>query len=147
MTSRIVEDEQQRDMLVKFIAKHPLPFTAEITPGKHRTSRQNRLQRQWMLDIATQRPDHTAEEWRGICKLEHGVPILRAENEAFAAIYDEVIRPLPYEAKVKVMMIPIDLPVTSQMTTVQKKKYLDSIQRWAAGQGLVLTDPEALKYR
>ena len=147
MTTRIVTDPQQQDMLVKFISKHPLPFTIEITPGKHRTNRQNRLQRQWMLDLAAQRPEHSVEEWRGICKLEYGVPILRAENEGFAKIYDEVIRPLPYEAKVKIMMVPIDLPVTSKMNTKQKKQYLDHIQKMASEMGVILTDPESLKYQ
>lgn len=146
MTSRIIETPTDLDMLVRFIENHALPMTVEVTAGKHRTSPQNRLQRQWMIDIAAQKPEATAEEWRGYCKLHFGVPILRAENEAFCAVYDEVIRPLPYEAKIKTMMVPIDLPVTSKMTTRQKTNYLDQIQKHFAGQGVVLTDPEALRY-
>lgn len=145
MTSR-VETEQDRTLLVRFIENHKLPMTVEVTAGKHRTNDQNRLQRQWMNDIASQLPEHSAEEWRGICKLHFGVPILRAENEAFCAVYDEVIRPLPYEAKVKTMMVPIDLPVTSKMTTKQKTAYLDQIQKHFTELGVVLTDPDALKY-
>ncbi len=51
-------------MLVKFIEGRPLPFTATVTDGKHRTSHQNRLQRQWMVEIAAQLGDRTPEEVR-----------------------------------------------------------------------------------
>ncbi len=146
MSSRVVETEQDRTLLVRFIENHKLPMTVEVTVGKHRTTEQNRLQRQWMIDIAGQLPEFSAEEWRGYCKLHFGVPILRAENEAFCAVYDEVIRPLPYDAKIKIMMVPIDLPVTSKMTTKQKTAYLDQIQKHFSERGVVLTDPEALKY-
>jgi hypothetical protein len=146
MAARVVETEQDRTLLVKFIENHKLPMTVEVTAGKHRTTEQNRLQRQWMIDIASQLPENSAEEWRGICKLHFGVPILRAENEAFCAVYDEVIRPLPYETKVKTMMVPIDLPVTSKMTTKQKTAYLDQIHKHFSELGVVLTDPDALKY-
>jgi predicted P-loop ATPase/GTPase len=147
MPTRVVETPADRDMLVKFIEGQKLPVTVEITSGKHRTTQQNRLQRQWANDLAEQKPESSAEEWRGYCKLHFGVPILRADNEAFAAVYDEVIRPLPYEAKLKVMMVPIDLPVTSKMTTKQKKSYLDAIQKFAAENGVQLTDPEAMKWK
>jgi hypothetical protein len=146
MAARVVETEQDRTLLVKFIENHKLPMTVEVTAGKHRTTEQNRLQRQWMIDIASQLPENSAEEWRGICKLHFGVPILRAENEAFCAVYDEVIRPLPYETKVKTMMVPIDLPVTSKMTAKQKTAYLDQIHKHFSELGVVLTDPDALKY-
>lgn len=146
MSSRVVETEHDRTLLVRFIENHKLPMTVEVTAGKHRTTEQNRLQRQWMIDIAGQLPEFSTEEWRGYCKLHFGVPILRAENEAFCAVYDEVIRPLPYDAKIKTMMVPIDLPVTSKMTTKQKTAYLDQIQKHFSERGVVLTDPEALKY-
>lgn len=146
MTTRVLETEQDRTMLLRFIEQQALPLTVELTKGKHRTTEQNRLQRQWMNDLAEQKPEQTAEEWRGYCKLHFGVPILRAESEGFAAVYDEVIRPLPYEAKLKTMMVPIDLPVTSKMTTKQKTAYLDAIQKHFSEQGVVLTDPEALRY-
>lgn len=146
MTTRVLETEQDRTMLIRYVESQKLPMTVEVTSGKHRTTEQNRLQRQWMIDIAAQLPEHSAEEWRGICKLHFGVPILRAENEAFCTVYDEVIRPLPYEAKVKTMMVPIDLPVTSKMTTRQKTAFLDQIQKHFTELGVVLTDPDALKY-
>lgn len=146
MGTRVIEDEQSRSMLITFIEQHKLPMTVEVTAGKHRTTRQNRLQRQFAIDFAAQLTEHSAEEWRGYFKLHYGVPILRAENEAFAKVYDEVIRPLPYEQKMLIMQVPVDLPVTSKMTTKQKKSYLDQIQKFAAERGIELTDPEALKW-
>jgi hypothetical protein len=143
-TNRIIETEQDRDMLIKFIQGRPLPFTATLTDGKHRTTHQNRLQRQWMVEIAAQLGDRTPEEVRGYCKLHFGIPILR-ENDAFRKDYDNLVRPLPYEAKLKLMMEPFDFGVTRIMTTRQKTAYLDAVHRHFSEQGVVLTNPEDLK--
>lgn len=145
MTERVVSTEQDRAMLIALIKAQKLPFTASVLKGKHRTLAQNRLQRQWMLEIAEQLGDRTPEEARGECKLTLGVPILRAENPAFREAYDEHIRPLPYERKLAYMMMPLDFPVTRLMTTSQKTKYLDQVAQHFAEQGVVLTDPEARK--
>lgn len=142
--NRIIETEQARDMLIKFIQGRPLPFTATLTDGKHRTTHQNRLQRQWMVEIAAQLGDRTPEEVRGYCKLHFGIPILR-ENDAFRKDYDNLVRPLPYEAKLKLMMEPFDFGVTRIMTTRQKTAYLDAVHRHFSEQGVVLTNPEDLK--
>lgn len=143
--NRIIETEQAREMLVKFIQGRKLPFTATVTDGKHRTTHQNRLQRQWMVEIAAQLGDRTPEEVRGYCKLHFGIPILR-ENDAFRKDYDDLVRPLPYEAKLKLMMEPFDFGVTRIMTTRQKTKYLDDVHKHFSEQGLVLTNPEDLKF-
>lgn len=142
--NRIIDTEQARDMLVKFIQGRPMPFTATLTDGKHRTTHQNRLQRQWMVEIAAQLGDRTPEEVRGYCKLHFGIPILR-ENDAFRKDYDELVRPLPYEAKLKLMMEPFDFGVTRIMSTRQKTEYLDAVHRKFSEQGVVLTNPEDLK--
>lgn len=144
--NRIVETERDRSNLLKFIEGRPIPFTASLTSGKHRTNHQNRLQRQWMMEIAAQLGDRTAEEVRGECKLTFGVPILRAENEAFRASYDEIVKPLPYTAKIKLMMEPFDFGVTRIMTTKQKTAYLDAVHRHYSSLGLILTNPEDLKF-
>ena len=146
MTTRWVETEYDRKMLLRFIEKHKLPLSVDIQAERHRTTRQNRLQRQWMNDIAAQTQGHDAEYWRGYCKLHFGVPIMRADSEAFQQIYDEVIRPLPYEHKLRIMTVPIDLPVTRDMNSKQRTAYLDAVQKHFAEQGIVLTDPEAMKW-
>ncbi|RVO30334.1 hypothetical protein CN095_23750, partial [Sinorhizobium meliloti] len=71
----------------------------------------------------------------------------RNENDVFKEEYDRVIMPLPYEHKLKLMMVPFDFGVTRIMTTRQKTAYLDAVHRRFSEQGLVLTNPEDLKHR
>jgi hypothetical protein len=145
MTDRVVENDQQLQMLLAFLRGHKQPFTVSIVAGKHRTTEQNKLQRLWVNEIAEQMAGtfESAEHVRGYCKLHFGVPILRNENEAFRIEYDEIIKPLPYEAKLKLMMEPFDFGVTRRMKTGQKTAYLDAVHRQFTEQGVVLTDPEA----
>lgn len=121
------------------------PCTVSIRAGVGRSGAQNRLAQQWAADVSAQLGDRTPEEARGYFKLHHGVPI-RREDAAFAAVYDARIRPLAYEDKLALMMVPIDLPVTRDMTVKELTRYLDSIQREFSALGVSLTDPEALKY-
>lgn len=141
MIERIIKTEQDRKLLLKRIERQKLPFTATIRQGSIRSNQQNKLQRLWINEIAEQLGDRTAEEVRGECKLTIGVPILRAEDEAFRIQYDRLIRPLPYKDKLACMMEPIDLPVTRRMKTGQKTRYLDDIYRLYTEQGVVLTLP------
>jgi hypothetical protein len=145
MTTRTIETEFDRKMLVRFLENQKLPLTIEIQAGRRRTSHQNRLQRKWMVEISEQLGDRTPEEVRGYCKLHFGVPILRNENDAFCHEYDAIVRPLPYEHKLKLMMVPFDFGVTRIMTTRQKTAYLDAIQKHFSEQGVVLTDPATLE--
>jgi hypothetical protein len=140
--NRIVETEYDRKLLIRLLEKRDLPFTLTLTDGKHRTTAQNRLQRLWMTEIAEQKGDMTSEEVRAYCKLTIGVPILRAQNEAFRVRYDQIVKPLPYEQKLAFMAEPLDLPVTRLMTTSQKTEYLDGIVRHFSEQGIVLTMPD-----
>lgn len=142
MTTRVIDSESDRALFVKLVETQKLPFTAEVVRGKRRSVEQNNLQRLWMNEIAEQLGDRTPEEARAYCKLTIGVPILRAENELFAAKYDAVVKPLPYEQKLAIMAEPLDLPVTRIMTTEQKTKYLDQIVHHFAEQGVRLTQPE-----
>ena len=145
MTSRLVKSETDRKLLHRLIAAHKLPFTIDIAKGRRRTVEQNKLQRLWINEAAEQLGDRTPEEIRGYCKLRHGVPILRNENDAFKQAYDQVISPLSYEDKLKAMMAPLDMPVTRVMTTDQKTRYLDAIAQGFLEQGVALTEPEGRK--
>lgn len=143
MATRLIKTEEDRKLLYRFLATRKLPFTVDITAGKHRSVEQNKLQRLLVSEIAAQLGDQTPEEVRGFCKLTMGVPILRAENEEFRIKYDAVVRPLAYPQKLALMMEPLDLPVTRLMTSDQKTRYLDAIYRFFGDQGVVLTVPEA----
>ena len=114
----------------------------EVKPAKNtRRLAQNNLQFQWYLDAESQ-GDMTAQEYRAYCKAWFGVPILIAEDEAFRAVYDSVIRPLDYEQKLELMAPPIDLPITSRMTVKQMSKYLDAVHAHFIGKGIQLTDTD-----
>ena len=141
MSTIVVKTSGDRDRLIKLIESRELPFTVNLTKGAIRSIEQNRLQRLW-LNEAEEQGDHTAEEYRAYCKLTLGIPILRAENEAFAEQYDRLIKPLPYETKLGLMMEPHDYPVTRLMTSKQKSKYLNQMYRMLSEMGIQLTDPE-----
>ena len=146
MASRIITNEYQRGMLLKRIEAQKLPFTAHIEPGRNRSVEQNKLQRMWVNEVAEQMGDRTPEEVRGYCKLHFGVPIMRAESEKFCEVYDRLIRPLDYAAKLEFMMVPMDLPVTRIMSTKQKTAYLDAVYAHFSEQGVVLTLPADKRY-
>lgn len=142
MTSRIIETEFDLENYTRFLKSLQRPLTVSVAQGRKRSVEQNRLQRLWINEIAEQLGDQTPEEVRGYCKLRIGVPIMRAENEVFCEKYDRIIKPLPYEAKIEMMMEPLDFPVTRYMTTKQKTAYLDGIHEHFADQGLILTQPD-----
>lgn len=146
MVTRVIRTEADIEALRHLLRARELPATVTITKGESRTGQQNKLSWQWFVDIATQLGDRLPEDVRKHCKLHHGVPILRAENEAFRVQYDSILKPLPYEVKIAAMGEPVGFPVTSLMTTKQQTAYLDAISREFSAQGVRLTDPEALKY-
>ena len=136
---RVLETQADLELWVKFLRTRKLPQTVSTEDGRDRSLEQNRTQFLWAREAADQRGDMTAEEVRCEWKLIYGVPILRAENDEFRAVYDEAIKPLSYELKLKAMRF---IPVTSEMTVKQMVAYLDTIQRECAEQGIRLTDPE-----
>lgn len=142
MVTRAVHTEHERQLLLRFLQGRKLPFTVEITGGRRRSAAQNRLQRLWIKEITEQADDRTTEEVRADFKLRFGVPILRAENEQFRDVYDRIIRPMPYEKKMELMMEPLDFPVTRLMTTDQTTRFLDAIYRHYSEQGFALTQPD-----
>jgi hypothetical protein len=142
VATRTIKSQADLESLIVLLGQRKRPFTVSIAQGKGRSSEQNRLQRRWMTEAAEQLGTDTAEGFRAYCKLHFGVPILRNESEEFAAEYDAVVRPLPYETKLRLMAVPFDFNVTRQMTTAQKTKYLDAVAAHFAGLGVVLTQPE-----
>ena len=123
-------------------------FTVTVKEGEEtRRDRQNRLAFLWYKDIAQQIEDHTVEEARAISKLHCGVQLLVNQEEAFREQWQRLIRDrFTYEEKLELMLEPADYPVTRIMSVKQMTGYLDRMQRYWAPRGVVLTDPEALKY-
>jgi len=143
---RPVFDSPALDALIQELRGLPLPFTVTVREGKGRSDRQNRLMWEWAKQIAAHYGDRTANEVHAHNKLHHGVPIRRETDPAFAEVYDERIKPLPYEAKLALMAPPIDLPVTRDMRVREMTRFMDAVREAWAAQGVVLTDPEAMKY-
>ena len=142
---RVVIDEKDRGMAIKWIETKAMPFTVTVKDGKPRSPEQNRLMRLWCAELEEQ-GDMTAEEYRGYIKAWFGLPILIRDSEEYADAYRRIIQPLDYEAKLELMRVPLDYPVTRLMTTKQEKEMLDAVYGSFTGKGFRLTEPEALKY-
>jgi len=128
-----IKDESDRDKIIKVIQSWRPPFTVKVSKGLPRTNDQNKLQRKWCLEAEAD-GQYTAEEYRGMCKLYIGVPIMRNEDDDFREKYDELIRDrFTIEQKLAFMMVPIDLAVTRIMNTKQKAKYLDQMYVYLTG--------------
>lgn len=144
MIQRVIENTGDIQGLVTLLRQREKPCTVTITKGRPRSTKQNRLQRLWCKEAADQLGDESAEDKRAYCKLMIGCAILYHEDDDFAQAFDDVIRPLSYENKIKAMRIPLDMPVTRLMTTKQKKRYLDAMYDHFDGLGVRLTDPDGI---
>ncbi len=96
-----------------------------FTSGKNRSISQNSISHAWYEQLARELREDDVLGWRCYCKLHHGVPILRAEDEDFREAYDATIKGMTYEQKLIAMRM---LPVTSLMTKLQLSKYLEAMQ-------------------
>lgn len=92
-----------------------------------RSDLQNKLSHAWYGELAHELKEHDAIGYKCLCKLHHGVPIMRTDDDEFRAVYDTAIKGLSYEQKIEVMKI---LPVTSLMNTKQLTQYLDAVKTY-----------------
>lgn len=145
MPTKVLRTPDHADALAELLRGRKMPVTVSWAQGASRSGAQNRLSQRWYSDAARQLGDRTHEDLRAECKLRFGVPILRAENEAFRLSYDRIMKHLPYEAKLEAVKA-FDLPVTRLMSVKQMTAYMDEVQREFSRQGVWLTDPEALRY-
>ena len=145
MPTKIIRQPDHIHALAILLGGRKMPITVTWAQGASRSHAQNRLAQRWFTDVATQLGDQTHEDVRAMCKLHFGVPILRAENEAFCASYDRTMKHLPYEDKLAAIKA-FDLPVTRIMTVKQMTAFMDAMQQHWTEQQVRLTDPEALKY-
>lgn len=139
MVTRSVKNTDELALLKVYLDGRKRPFTVEITDGRNRSTEQNKLAFKWYGEIADQTGEDR-EDVRARCKLEIGVPILRAANEKFRDTYDKSIRPLPYEAKLAAIR-DMDIPVTRLMKVPQMSEYMDLVFRRHAESGIELTIP------
>lgn len=115
----------------------------ELVPEK-RSLDQNAMFYALYQQIATQSGDQSINDVRRECKLRYGVPILRASDPEFKALYDKCIKDaLTYEEKLQSMDI---LPVTRRMSKEQGTEYIDTILREYSNQGYSLISPYERDY-
>jgi hypothetical protein len=117
---------------------------ASLKTGKARSLDQNAISHAWYEQIARELREDDALGWKCYCKLHHGVPILRSEEEDFRNAYDATIKGMTYEKKLIAMRM---LPVTSLMTKPQLSKYLDAMQADFAAKGVLLEFPDCVPER
>lgn len=106
--------------------------------GKSRSLKQNSHSHAWYAQLARELPDRTSAGWKCYCKLHFAVPIMRAEEPDFRAMYDSKLRHLPYETKLDLMEW---VPVTSLMTKAQLKAYETKMQEHFDALGVRLEYP------
>ena len=103
--------------------------------GAARSLTSNALSHIW-YNFADKMLSDKSGDNRRYCKLHFGVPMLRAEDPEFRAIYNQVIINHDYETKLKIMDY---LPITSTFTREQMSRYLDQVQmHYAIERQLVL---------
>ena len=147
MVTRVIRTEADVEYLHRLVKGRKLPLTVTVVAGEDRTGQQNALAFRWFSDIATQLGDRTVSDVRAHCKLWHGVKMLHAENEPFRMSWDRLIKDrFTIEEKLELMVPPHDYPVSRIMSIKQMTRFLDEIAREFSAHGVVLTDPEALKY-
>jgi hypothetical protein len=139
MTTRAIKNADDLALLKVYLDGRKRPFTVEVTDGRDRSAEQNRLSFKWYKEIHEQSGEDV-EDVRARCKLEHGIPILRAEVENFRKVYDRLIKPLDYKDKLDLIRAT-DMPVTRLMSVDQMSRYMDAVFLKHAEFGIALTIP------
>jgi hypothetical protein len=142
MAHRIISNATDLEALATLLGTLKQPFTVEWRQGRDRSLDQNELMWLWATEASRQRGDMTSDEIQREWKLIYGVPILREEEPSFREVYDEALKGQLYPVKLKAMRF---LPITSIMTVGQMTKFLDTVQRECAEQGIRLTDPDPMR--
>lgn len=142
MPSRLIRSTTHLQLLLSTLESGPFPLRMEWWQTSDRSREQNRLMWKWAQEVADQSGDVDQNDVQARWKLEIGVPILRAEDADFRDLYDEAIRPLPYETKIRIMR-DFDFPVTSRMSVKQMTTFLNNVAFDCAENGFDLTQAEA----
>jgi len=145
MPTKVIREPAHVDALAKMLAGRKLPITVSWVQGASRTGLQNALAFRWYADIARQLGDQTAQQVRAECKATFAAPILCADSEAFRLTWDALKARFSYEALLDIVEVT-ELPMTRDMTVKQMTAFMDAMHKHWTGQGVRLTDPEALKY-
>ena len=139
---RHIVTRQEAERLAEFLVGLSPPFTVSWTEGGKRSLDQNALMWRWNDEIAKHFGDQTADDVHRENKLLIGCRILVRDDPDFADFVTN-LSGLTYEQKLQAMDY---LAVTSIMTTRQLSEFMDTVHRKFSQQGVMLTDPDMLKY-
>ena len=112
----------------------------EYITGKDRTRLQNNLINRLYRCIGVQRYCGFGEA-RAECKLTIGMPILGRDSIEFRRMYNQVIKPLSYENRLKVIEV-MEIPVSSLMKVDQAKEYINIIFEKYGANGVTFEDSD-----
>lgn len=127
----VVNSAEDAAKMAAFIAQHKPPFTVSISEGgEKRRDRQNRFSHETYRQVARILGDRSQEDVRAESKLVVGLPILRLVDLAFNAQCREMIDPLPYAWKMKMMVGKFDFAVTRSMNISQMNEYITALLRY-----------------
>lgn len=141
MPHRILTTPQDVENFCTLLPGMSLPVTLSWVKGRDRTQQQNALQWLWATEVADQLADRAPQDVQDTWRLEHGVPILRADDAEFCVMYDRCIKPLPYEMK-KNALRRLGIKITSAFKVGQMVRYMDAVQRACLEFGLEITEPD-----
>ena len=110
----------------------------KVTPSTQKRSLDaNALSHVWYAELSKQMGDQSAFDYKSVCKLHHGVPILRRDSEKFNAFYNRFFINLSYPEKLAAVKY---LSVTSLFDKTQMTEYLSEIQKTYGPKGIVLSN-------
>lgn len=128
MATHVINSDESAQRFIGVIREQYMThrfLRVSVKTGKARSLPQNSLTHAWYEQIARELREDDTLGWKSYCKLHHGVPILRAEDDEFREIYDTTIKGMTYEQKLKVMRY---FPVTSLMSKEQLSKYAEAVR-------------------
>ena len=100
-----------------------------LIEGRNRTLDQNALSFQLYTDLHKAKSDvfPSVDDARAYCKLHFGIGIRRQEDD-YNSVYATMIKDrFSYEEKLKLMVDPVDFPVTRGMSRAQFSQYVEMI--------------------
>jgi hypothetical protein len=137
-----VRDPSDLIPALAFIGQAQPPYVITFKAGEEsRRDQQNRFAFEAYAQIAAILGDRTPNDVRAETKLHCGIAIMRQDDD-FRAKYDAMIRPLPYETKLAMMIEPFDFAVTRLMTVRQMTAYISQMLTYWDERGASVMVPD-----
>lgn len=151
MKTHTIDSEREKVLTINLIKEMPVDGSCEVITkkvDKSSTAKQRRLQWKWNTEVAesglgrddTKAGVHLTAKWL------FARPILLRDDEVYGATdsgFFEVIKDHPEDIKKDyIKQFASQYISTESMTRKQRAEYLTDFQRYWAGKGVNLTDPD-----